>query len=182
MAFMLSSYCDRTLGASPGDENSTPAGQQPAVPGKVKANQAYPPMQYCHDDADPPPTMPYAEGPALGGSDPLFVFWMRLFHDEGVIWISDHEDAEPQDLNGDPVYHRQFPGCPYTGPALKMPGTSSGGIRQVSGWERPSPTSALRRAGLEQSPDDRPVHPEVDTMEFRPSDAKKKDSDRSPYW
>jgi hypothetical protein len=148
-------------------------------------------MQYCDDDADAPPTMPYAEGPVLGGPRPLFDFWMSLFH-EVAATISvesrcDYEEADgAQELEEDPAYHHQFPGCPYTGPALSVPGPSNGEIRQVSGWERPrqghQPTNALRRAGLEQSSDDRPVHPEVDTMEFRPSDAKKRDPDRPPYW
>jgi hypothetical protein len=164
----------------------------PAVPEKT-----YPPlMPYCTDDATPM-RMPYADenedsGAGQAGTDPDngTSWWQRLFHlraPEGRV-PGGAEPSEPDgasDCREDGNYHQHYSGCPYTGrccpdsPKPKAP-VSARPDRKPHGkgeaGEEQEPPAEPETHGQKQhykgcrDGDDCPRHPEVDTMEFRPSD------------
>jgi hypothetical protein len=111
-----------------------------------------------------------------------------------------HDEEPPQCLE-DPAYQHQYPGCPYTGkpPILEKSAqpkeidsipsakpktpkkTSDGVLKQGNSadlpkieWGKYELPARLRQLlpGEANESADEPTHPEVDTMEFRPSDAR----------
>ena len=107
-----------------------------------------------------------------------------------------HDEEPPQCLE-DPAYQHQYPGCPYTGksdksvqpkaidsiPSAKPKNpmkTSADDLKQGSTdlpkieWGKYELPARLRQLlpGEGNESGNEPTHPEVDTMEFRPSDAR----------
>lgn len=76
----------------------------------------------------------------------------------------EEQGIDPPACKEDPNYHQQYPGCPYTGPR------STG---------QPS-TPAIKEV-LPPAPAKKPERSEVDTMEFRRSDAKPDEFRRIPF-
>jgi hypothetical protein len=100
------------------------------------------------------------------------------------------DDAPANECREDPHHHHHYSGCPYTGrcypncPSTGCPTTrpcdsprpAAGGEDKSSKPADPTPpgdTTALKKIKrflMREAIEDRPTHPEVDTMEFRPSD------------
>jgi hypothetical protein len=121
----------------------------------------------------------------------VFQFWISLFGSSKPAPASTNEQAEPvvpatkPECREDPNHHFQDAGCPFmeSCPAgrFRTPETIKDVPRMRPGsQEQEMSLSAVRLLHrrvpwiLEPMDDKTPVHPEVDTMEFRPSDAKVK--------
>jgi hypothetical protein len=150
-------------------------------------------MLPCIDDEEPAPAiMPYADD----SDDSLFEY-RELPRGSAKF---EEAAAEESDLptpgfapacREDPAYHLQYPGCPFIGPAPHAPGMTPifKEMSRPKDHRRPSlryddpalapPKESRSKKCLEG--DDCPAHPEVDTMEFRKSDAKVGEFDRSPF-
>jgi hypothetical protein len=159
-------------------------------------------MPRCFDDdKEGPPRMPRAEEPERPPNiDELFRFWTELFQDAaketGGLEESEALDVDvPPPCQEDPVYHYQYPGCPFTGkcPFLDPPALRSDpSLREHKEKNRPmnpdfdskelSVPERLKRllpqAGSEE--EELLPPPNVDTTEFRPSDAKPGEFDPQP--
>lgn len=120
---------------------------------------------------------------------PIADFWMSLFRDlmkdkdqDAVPPAAEEADAVdegvPADCQEDKDYHQRYPSCPYMGgcpgsrsacpPSLKKDQEVDEPIVEEEIAEpRPAP----------ETTDEAPTHPDVDTMEFRPSDAPPKEND-----
>jgi hypothetical protein len=172
------------LPEEPSEPESTQA-SGPAVPEKT-----YPPlMPYVTDDGTPL-RMPYADenedgdaGQAGTDSDDGTSWWKRLFHmraPEGRV-PGGEEPSEADgtsDFREDGHYHEHYPGCPYTGrchpdssarPDRKRNGKGEVGEEQEPPAEPETPGKRPHSKGCPAG-EVCPRHPEVDTMEFRPSD------------
>jgi hypothetical protein len=128
------------------------------------------------------------EADTLGAAEPQED--PRYFHDE-----------EPPQCQEDPVYQHQYPGCPFTGKcpeqtappkmivpvptlkpktglipsgALMRPNGQSDSACQMTDPKKYELPARLRQLlpGDSTEAEEEPAHPEVDTMEFRPTDAK----------
>jgi hypothetical protein len=149
-------------------------------------------MPPCIDDEDrAPATMPYAEDSESQECGPVSR-WRRMPND-----YSGCEESEPRsplhraDCQEDPAYPYQYPGCPYIGPATtpgvyhRLPAMPEE-RRPKDLYQLPMHHTEPEAPGnfhLKKQADeaDCPTHPEVDTMEFRRSDAKEGEFDRSPF-
>jgi hypothetical protein len=147
-------------------------------------------MLPCVDENDLPDFMPYAEDAPKMESQ-VFQFWISLFSSSKPAPASTNEEAEPvvpatkPDCREDPNHHFQDAGCPFIGPCpagrCRTPETIKDVPRmQLEPQEPEMGLNAVRLLNrripcmLEPMDEKTPVHPEVDTMEFRPSDAKVK--------
>lgn len=159
-------------------------------------------------EEEAPATMPYLNNdcPDQAASSLLDVWWglVRLFkmgepsHEESEPALTQPQD--PPNCQEDPNYHHQYPGCPYHG-------GGDAGVCPYTGRSYPScdkpeatpdqgcpveskPASKPKRKSKQELEDDvknqtgtgeeRRVHPEVDTTDFRPSDAQKGEFDPFP--
>ena len=166
-------------------------------------------MPHCLDMEDMPDVMPpAADSKPASSTDPLFRFWLDLF--ENAAQESEEEsqyfhDEEPPQCLEDPTYQYQYPGCPFTG---KCPGEKQSGTPKITDpvpAVKPNKNSSTgdsikRKAGKKTDPkkyelparlrqlvpgdsteaQEEPAHPEVDTTEFRPSDARPGEFDPKP--
>jgi hypothetical protein len=153
---------------------------------------------------------PAPDSKSTSSSDPLFQFWLGLFEStvrESEKEPQSVHDEEPPHCLEDPTYQYQYPGCPFTGkcPYEERLGTPKISIPAVKPNQKPapanSPPSPKRKAGkgmtdpkkyelparLRQlvpgdstEAQEEPAHPEVDTTEFRPSDARPGEFDPKP--
>jgi hypothetical protein len=145
--------------------------------------------------------MPHAEeSETPASSDALFRFWQDLFRNLSEE-SAGQEESEALDVDvpapcqEDPVYHYQYPGCPFTGkcPFLDSPALRSDpSLREHKEKNRPmtpdfdpnelSVPERLKRllpqAGSEE--EELLPPPNVDTTEFRPSDARPGEFDPQP--
>ena len=147
-------------------------------------------MPPCTDDEDlAPATMPYAEDsqecrPASR--------WRRMPNDySGCEESESRSPLHRADCQEDPAYPYQYPGCPYIGPAAtpgvyhRLPAMPEEGPPKdlyqapLRHTEPPAPGDFRFKKPVDEI--DCPTHPEVDTMEFRHSDAKEGEFDRSPF-
>jgi hypothetical protein len=161
------------------------------------------------DDGDAPAVMPYIVD-SDDDSAQLFNYWMGLFRkaagqsNEGQQPGADtaagsSEESEsmygnvPADCREDPAYNYQYPGCPYTGTCPKGRGRLPTAKPQVAPKlmgdleeQSPLPDSLVPQLKpVETKPDadsddESPLHPDVDTMEFRHSDAHDGEFDPHP--
>lgn len=110
-----------------------------------------------------------------------------------------HDEEPPQCLE-DPAYQHQYPGCPYTGKSILDKSTQPKEIDSITNTKPKSrhktPDGVMKQEDSTDLPKiewgkyelparlrqllpevnesaDEPTHPEVDTMEFRPSDARR---------
>jgi len=151
------------------------------------------------DPATPDLLPPSARDTALPAEKDLAQMWLQLLgkstksqkkskQPAPSVGQGDPEESElsnagrPAKCQEDPAYDLHYPGCPYAGPQ--------------PGMRRLSPLAPPRMSPLQDSkgrpsvryfmPDpsgaheEVPVHPEVDTMEFRPSDAQEGEFDPHP--
>jgi hypothetical protein len=130
-------------------------------------------------------------------------------HESGKQSQSSYEEEPPHCLE-DPAYQYQYPGCPYTGkcpyqerpdtpkmsdpiPAVKphqksAPEKSQPGGKSKEGkkmtdpkkYELPARLRQLLPGDSTEAQEEPAAHPEVDTTEFRPSDAKPGEFDPKP--
>lgn len=160
--------------------------------------------------AGTPATMPYADDEKSGAADgqpdqtdePLFRFYLGLFR-EAMDPAGETEESEPSYQEDppaeepDPAYHHQYPGCPYTGtcpysgkcappePGEEQetpdadeehcpycPGKGTGTTNRSSKKVEPQSDDSEDQECSE--------HQEIDTTEFRPSDARKGEFDIHP--
>jgi hypothetical protein len=178
---------DDTPPAPPADENADLAPL--AAPGIDLNNEVnLVVMPYCEDDRAPAPThMPYAdEGaeptgaaeapPARPKHECLKAFFMKLFEKKG-----DQSGTAEGTEEGEGDYHRYHPDhhpgcpsnyCPYTGRCYPEPATppkkAHGGEEKS---ESPKGHPAKHHKGCDKD-EGCPVHPDVDTMEYRKSDGR----------
>lgn len=98
--------------------------------------------------------------------------------------------GRPPDCREDPHHYQQYPGCPHTGcPHQQMYCPYSGkpmGVAPQSRVETPKPEQLSARPrhlpeGFEESEPGRKRARRVDTMEFRPSDAKPSEFGLMPF-
>ncbi len=156
------------------------------------------------DDEDAPARMLRTDGTEpLINTDALFRFWLDLFR--GVVEEMDgqeeseamHEE-EPPPCQEDPAYQYQYPGCPFTGkcPFLDAPGMRPNVPLHENKRKKAildpgfDPNSLhvperlkrlLPQAGSAEEEEGEPLpEPNVDTTEFRPSDAKPGEFDPQP--
>jgi hypothetical protein len=145
-------------------------------------------MLPCLDEDDLPDFMPYAEDNKATGPS-FFEFWVGLFRQPTPVTSGATEEAEPiipaikPECREDPNHPYQDAGCPFMGPCPagrrrspepipvmpKMEAEPQLDVEVLGLWHRRLPCM-VESSNAEESP----VHPEVDTMEFRPSDAKMK--------
>jgi len=81
--------------------------------------------------------------------------------------------TDPDECKEDPYHHYQHSGCPYTGrmpsdAPLPAPKNNDGG--EKSAPAKPHKKVKLPKVGGVEDSETTPIHPEVDTMEFRNSD------------
>ena len=140
-------------------------------------------------DDDAPATMPYAEA-----DEEFSSFWMHVFGQAlgGDCCKEEASEppsgAEPPECREDPHYHLHYQGCPYyICPQQRNYCPYSGQPVIPPAEPRPQPEAeggkpARPRAleGWEES-ETCPKHPTVDTMEFRPSDAKPEEFGLVPF-
>jgi hypothetical protein len=161
---------------------------------RAKSPSGYPEyMAPCVDDDErAPATMPYADEAAVAPPKVRSKGWRRMPND-----YSGCEESEAggqihrADCREDPSYPYQYPGCPYIGPSAtpgvyhRLPAMPRE-FPPPETYRSPHGTSAPRSPGTppaKQPANDAecPAHPEVDTMEFRRSDAKEGEFDRTPF-
>ncbi len=106
------------------------------------------------------------------------------------------EDSEAMDENRtpipqmDPHHGHEYPGCPYTGgcprsscPPARLPETKPAETKPMPEPSAEEQESTIERKARDYVPsedDDAPHHSQVDTMEFRKSDAKKGEFKNKP--
>lgn len=155
-----------------------------AAPTLIEANpKRLPYMPPCSDEPPPAPRfMAYATDPAPSAHGWLQI-WMSLFRKPASPPIVEEEAEvihleEPPLCREDPALPYQYPGCPFISPS--SPSTTP------KARESKPKTDAVPDMEVQARPlkwhqtfkktpeaDENPAHPEVDTMEYRPSDAKK---------
>jgi hypothetical protein len=143
-------------------------------------------MPSCTEEEEVPAVKPTAEE-AETKDRCIFSFWMSLFKNAAKSEPAEEAEpmpsAEPPNCKEDPAYHYQYPGCPYTGVCPYSGKSVSDSMDAPKPEEKKSPMSEPAPAGKRghrnvpsckdpPGSEDTPVHPEVDTMECRPSDAK----------
>lgn len=167
------------------------------TPGDVEESEGLPAiMPRCDEDKSSaaPDTMPYCDD-----DEPLFELWKNLFENddskkEPPAVMDKDEESETLDgrLQEDPHYHHQYPGCPHSGstccpytgrcypdrPQSEMKPTVP---PIVAKKKKKKDSSSQKRTSRKISiPEATPTHPDIDTMEFRKSDAPKNDHTRAP--
>jgi len=159
------------------------------------------------DDSAAPSVMPYVEDG--DDSAPFFNFWIDLLGEAAARSHKDQQpdtsaaagseeseeasESGPADCREDPAYPYQYPGCPSTAtcPAggCHKPKTRPQLTPKVMGdlEEQSAPPDLLlpphKPVDAEpdaDSPEESPIHPDVDTMEFRPSDAREGEFEPHP--
>ncbi len=171
----------------PATVNGNP-GQAPAVECRTEDQAPTCPMvmPYCTDEeatAETAPPMPRAdEEPAFGANAKVqFPFWVegRKAGKEEQQTNGPARGDDTPNCQEDEHYYEHYSGCPYTGyhlPSQRCPGTPI----DPEPTKRPnqdecSEESAPRKhkvnhPGKSVESEECPVHPDVDTMEFRRSD------------
>jgi len=86
--------------------------------------------------------------------------------------------SRPANCQEDPSYDLQYPGCPYTGPRSGKQ-TPNDPLLPLQEHKGVSPSNLMMQPKPKLN-EEVPAHPEVDTMEFRPSDAQDGDFDPHP--
>lgn len=148
-------------------------------------------MPPCTDDEDAPATMPYAHRYADEEPQPVGFIDVRTPKDlsaakadEGASEESEIPfDRNPANCQKDPNFQYQYPGCPYTGAAPAGRSASHGSAPETAtdphSDKKSSPPnvdsrlkSKLPPAGSGEEQEDATPHTDVDTMEFRPTDAR----------
>jgi hypothetical protein len=172
------------------------AGLNPEVP----SNTCPMVMPYCTDEDEAPAQMPYAtdDEPAAGYTSEkqdrdswFFRIWSNLLPKKVASEEAPPEDTDvlcPDQCPGmgdckeDSHYHHQYPGCPhtvcpYTGrsypdEAMTPPSSNAAPSGSEEGSEtKPAPKKMMHKSKkVDSEQDGCPKHPDVDTMEFRPSD------------
>jgi hypothetical protein len=153
-----------------------------------ESQEASPIMVPCLDENDSPDVMPYAvDAPMMGES--IFEFWTDLFRPRPSTTTGTVEETEANipatkpECREDPNHPLQDAGCPFMGPGAAGRCRSPESINATPKMEAEPQGNAdtlrlfLRRLPCMMEPakvEEEPVHPEVDTMEFRPSDANMK--------
>jgi len=161
------------------------------------------------DDPEAPAVMPYIVDGG-DDSTQLFDFWMGLFHQaagqahndqqtDAAAEAGSSEESEsmygsgPADCREDPSYNYQYPGCPYTGKcpsghslkATARPQLAPRVMGDLEGQGTLPDSLVPQGKPLDANPDgdageEAPIHPDVDTMEFRHSDAHAGEFDPHP--
>jgi hypothetical protein len=177
-----------------------PAQESVAVP----VQTAPPPMPYCVDEETAPRPMPYA---ADGGEEPAETHEKEKLQDawrfwKGLFWtdaprkaVSAPSRNTPADSKGTSSCregrpdHEQAPACPCTGSThtptpracKRRPPVRDSGEEESE--EPPSQTKPCQPHLFQdaEGEEESPAHPEVDTMEFRPSDAHLSDWGPGPF-
>jgi hypothetical protein len=180
--------CERMMPACASHPDALPEGE------RVLDNclmRGYPErMPPCIDDEDrAPATMPYAEDPQECRPPST---WRPMPNDYSG--CEESESPSPlhrADCQEDPAYPYQYPGCPYIGPATtpgvyhRLPAMPEEGrpkdLYQLPMRHTEPAAPGNSRPTKPADEIDCPTHPEVDTMEFRRSDAKEGEFDRSPF-
>jgi hypothetical protein len=185
----------------PSGEQQPPAGAESENPSSapesstVGVNESEKMPRCYDDDEDVPSRMPRAEDfETPPDTDALFRFWLDLFRsskedlDGQEESEAIHEEALPP-CQEDPAYQYQYPGCPFTGkypvedrPKLKhgapLPETKQKKRSMIPDFDPnslPVPERLKRllpQADSEEEEEGLQPPPNVDTTEFRPSDAK----------
>jgi hypothetical protein len=184
--------CDKGAGVKAGFcETMIPGPRQKERAKSQSGCPAY--MAPCVDDDErAPATMPYADDAAIAPPTVRWKGWRRMPND-----YSGCEESEAggsvhrADCREDPAYPYQYPGCPYIGPSATpgvyhrlpaMPRELPPPEIYRSPHGTPAPTAPGTLPGKKSANDaECPAHPEVDTMEFRRSDAKEGEFDRTPF-
>lgn len=147
-------------------------------------------MPPCSDDDEPPAMMPYAKRYEDEEELPWELLGLEIKKSEPAKTELDTTAEESQipfdralsNCQEDPNYQYQYPGCPYTGPAPKgrimndksftpLPDPKSRKKLSLPGLDRIRMKSLLPEGGYGEEEEFTP-RTTVDTMEFRPSDAK----------
>ena len=134
--------------------------------------------------------MPYADDSAEAPIDSsLRLFRGKPSEDFGGEESEVHSPRGIPSCQEDPAYNYQYPGCTYTGscpgagpgsPAI--PREYNGKPQQNFGLTQPAVHPLKPAPSRKYTRDEEcPVHPEVDTMEFRRTDAKEGEFDRRPF-
>jgi hypothetical protein len=167
----------------------------PATIGLPPAEPCPMAMPYCTDDDTTPKPMPYAheddKDPAAGEpgmGHGAWKFWMGLFGSNAVetkSTVGPSEACEPRELLPAPACEE---GCPHDQGCPRKKGCTRGActkpaphtekpVKDEAGAE-PAATPKKDTKVHRRSPEggdrgeDYPMHPEIDTMEFRPSDGR----------
>jgi hypothetical protein len=181
--------CDKGAGVKGAPCETLIPGPRPKEQAKVpSACPEY--MPPCIDDDEPAPaTMPYADDAAVAPPKLRSKRWRRMPNDYSG--CEESEAGAPihgADCREDPAYPYQYPGCPYVGPSA-----TPGVYHRLPAMPRELPPPEVYRSShkpsapatppAKKSANDAecPAHPEVDTMEFRRSDAKEGEFDRIPF-
>jgi hypothetical protein len=142
-------------------------------------------MPYCVDDA---PRMPYADDDEKGcceelteqeaaeATDRFLRFWLNLFSNGEPGTAEESEPAGKSDCKEDPNRHEQYPGLPFTGGVRNpvRPATPPPAFLPLLPEPTPrksKPADEIYEKGSSKA-EPSLGRPCVDTMEFRPSDAR----------
>jgi hypothetical protein len=141
-------------------------------------------MSYCEDEGDFVAVMPHAcDSPAETAANGFLGFWTSLFKSPAESPMpGGMEESEPGDgavpqCKEDPAYSHQYPGCPHTG---ERGHAKTGAATKPVPFKEPVPepgkpglptTLPYKPVIVEDEEQETPMHREVDTMEFRRSDA-----------
>jgi hypothetical protein len=139
---------------------------------------AAPTMPYCTDNATAVPHMPPADEDETRAT-PAYA-WSEFLKACGASTgasVVPQPARERTDCQEDVHYHDHYSGCPYTGPGEAVPPAAGKKPWHAPGGDDCCPSPLRRNArprtgkpGPKQGAEDCPRHPEVDTMEYRPSD------------
>jgi hypothetical protein len=168
-------------------------------PGADKDSSQKPTFMPPITDNETPAAKPHASADAERIGDFLGSFLFDFFHDpasdrtDGTEESATFHPGQPPNCQVDPDYFQQYPGCPFMGrcpsgsplppngrPIPKLDTPKKGAVEEQivpNSEPNPKPMTLQKKCGTE----DCPAHPEVDTTEFRPSDAKKGEFDRIPF-
>jgi hypothetical protein len=159
-------------------------------------------MPMCIDDDVYPTVMPYADDDDNDTGPSLFDSWFGRLRKPVANGSGEESESNGDrfapDCKEDPNYHHHYPACPYIGTCpysgRSYTGQTESDARPMHETKKipitdltPPGTRAHRLSGLSnlEETDRNQAHPEVDTMEFRPSDAKngelEKSRTRRPY-
>jgi hypothetical protein len=139
------------------------------------------------DDDKAPATMPYACRYADEEEPPIGFVEVRTRkvtpapnREEGAAEESEIPfDKNLSNCQEDPNYQYQYPGCPYTGPNPATRSSKPSNLDDPRGRKKNSPLDIDRLRGKSntygagEEQEEPGAHSDIDTMEFRPTDARK---------